>query len=83
MPVFPSRMCVTEAWAPNAERARALLGSRDVEVVPVRKDEPLPLPGETFDGRWLGCRPELCGIGGRVDQTDRNPGHQPRGRQDA
>jgi hypothetical protein len=27
-PVLPERMCVTEAWPPNAQRARELLGPR-------------------------------------------------------
>lgn len=49
MPAFPARMCVTEAWPPNAERARALLGPRGVEVVPVAAGEPLPFPDQTFE----------------------------------
>ena len=46
--VLPPRMVVTEGWAPNAERARALLGPRGVEVVE-SADGPLPFPGSTFE----------------------------------
>ena len=49
MPAFPPRMCVTEGWAPNAERARGLLGPRGVEVVEVGQGEPLPFPDATFE----------------------------------
>jgi len=48
-PVLPPRMVATEAWAPNAERARRLLGPRGVEVVATRPGAPFPLPGETFE----------------------------------
>lgn len=46
--VLPPRMIVTEGWAPNAARARGLLGPRGVEVVEAA-DEPLPFPDGTFD----------------------------------
>ncbi|XBB70219.1 class I SAM-dependent methyltransferase [Nocardioides sp. WV_118_6] len=48
-PVLPPRMVVTEGWAPNAERARARLGPRGVEVVEVAPGAPLPLPDGSFD----------------------------------
>lgn len=48
-PIFPRRMCVTEAWPPNVGKARALLGSRGVEVVQVAAGEPLPFPDGSFD----------------------------------
>lgn len=47
-PILPARMCVTETWAPNAERARDLLGSRDVEVYQADGDN-LPFPDASFD----------------------------------
>jgi SAM-dependent methyltransferase len=49
MPVLPARMAATEGWAPNAERARRLLGPRGVEVVQARPGEPLPFGGDAFD----------------------------------
>ncbi|MEU4620813.1 methyltransferase domain-containing protein [Actinoplanes sp. NPDC023801] len=49
MPVLPPRMAVTEGWAPNAERARRLLGPRGVEVVPARPGEPLPFEDGAFE----------------------------------
>lgn len=48
-PVLPPRMVVTEGWAPNAERARARLGPRGVEVLEVAPGAPLPLPDGSFD----------------------------------
>ncbi len=47
-PTFPSRMAVTEAWPPNAGRARALLGPRGVQVVETVQDAPLPFPDGSF-----------------------------------
>lgn len=47
--ILPPRMCVTEAWAPNAARARALLGPRGVEVVVPAEEGVLPFADETFD----------------------------------
>lgn len=41
-PVLPSRMVVTEAWPPNAERARARLGPRGVRVVASTRGLPTP-----------------------------------------
>jgi SAM-dependent methyltransferase len=49
MPALPSRMCVTESWAPNAHRAADLLTPRGIEVVPTRAGDPLPFPEGTFD----------------------------------
>lgn len=48
-PVLPPRTVATEGWAPNAERARALLGPRGVQVLDAAPGEPLPLPGGTFE----------------------------------
>ena len=48
-PKLPPRMCVTEAWPPNAQRARELLGHRGVEVVDTSPGGPLPFPDESFD----------------------------------
>jgi SAM-dependent methyltransferase len=47
--ILPERMCVTEAWPPNAERARQLLGPRGVEVYEVSEDGVLPFPDQTFE----------------------------------
>lgn len=46
---LPGRMVVTEGWAPNADRARALLGPHGVEVVGSAPGEPLPFPDASFD----------------------------------
>ncbi|WGX98386.1 class I SAM-dependent methyltransferase [Nocardioides sp. L-11A] len=48
-PVLPGRMVVTEGWAPNAERARRLLGPRGAEVVEVSGGRPLPFPDASFE----------------------------------
>lgn len=47
-PVLPQRMTVTEAWEPNVERARALLGPRGVQVVSNNGDV-LPFPDQSFE----------------------------------
>jgi SAM-dependent methyltransferase len=49
VPDLPERMVVTEGWAPNAARARELLGPRGVEVVEVPQGDALPFPDGTFD----------------------------------
>jgi SAM-dependent methyltransferase len=49
MPVLPARMAVTEGWAPNAGRARRLLGPRGVEVVESGPGEPLPFGDGEFE----------------------------------
>ena len=49
VPELPARMVVTEGWAPNAARARELLGPRGVEVVEVPQGRALPFPDGTFD----------------------------------
>jgi SAM-dependent methyltransferase len=49
MPGLPPRMVVTEGWPPNAERARSLLASRGVEVVPSEPGRPLPFADGTFE----------------------------------
>jgi len=48
-PSYPARMCATESWPPNLERARRLLSSRGVQVVPAAAGGPLPFPDATFD----------------------------------
>ncbi len=48
-PNLPLRMVVTEAWPPNARRARELLEPRGVQVIDTVDDAPLPLPDESFD----------------------------------
>jgi len=47
-PALPDRMCVTEAWSPNARRAQRLLGPRGVTVVEADADR-LPFADRTFD----------------------------------
>jgi SAM-dependent methyltransferase len=47
--ILPPRMVATEAWPPNAQRARELLGPRGVEVVETVADTPLPFPDESFE----------------------------------
>jgi SAM-dependent methyltransferase len=46
---LPERMCVTEAWPPNAQRARERLGPRGVEVHETEQGAPLPFPDESFE----------------------------------
>lgn len=48
-PKLPPRMVVTEAWPPNARRARELLAGRGVEVVETVAGAPLPFAGESFE----------------------------------
>lgn len=47
-PVLPPTMVVTEGWAPNAERARQLLGPRGVQVVDT-DGGPLPFADGSFE----------------------------------
>lgn len=47
--VLPPRMCVTEAWPPNARRARELLGPRGVEAHETEPGAPLPFADSSFD----------------------------------
>lgn len=48
--VLPQEMIVTEAWPPNAERARKTLGARGVTVIEVDAgDGALPFDDATFD----------------------------------
>jgi hypothetical protein len=49
IPALPARMCATESWPPNLERARKMLGPRGVEVVRSGEGEPLPFPDASFD----------------------------------
>ncbi len=46
---FPPRMVATEAWPPNAQQARELLGPRGVQVIQTVQDAPLPLSDESFE----------------------------------
>ena len=48
-PRFPPRMVVTEAWPPNAQRARELLGPRGVQVIETLEGASLPVPSESFE----------------------------------
>jgi SAM-dependent methyltransferase len=48
-PALPERMCVTEAWKPNAARARQSLDSRGVQVHDTSETKGLPFPDESFD----------------------------------
>lgn len=47
-PTLPRRMAVSEAWPPNAARARALLGPRGVKVVEADSGS-LPFPDASFE----------------------------------
>jgi SAM-dependent methyltransferase len=47
--VLPARMVVTEGWPPNAQRARATLGPRGVEVVETPQGGPLPFADGSFE----------------------------------
>jgi SAM-dependent methyltransferase len=49
VPVFPPRMCATEGWAPNRERARRLLSPRGVQVVAASPEQLLPFADASFD----------------------------------
>ena len=46
---LPTRMCVTESWPPNAERAREVLQPRGVEVHETQAGDSLPFPDASFD----------------------------------
>ncbi len=48
-PILPSRMVATEAWPPNAQRARQLIGSRGAQVIETVESAPLPFPDESFE----------------------------------
>lgn len=48
MPTLPPTMVATEAWPPNAEKARRLIGPRGVRVVENDDGAPLPLPDGGF-----------------------------------
>lgn len=54
-PVLPPTMVATEAWPPNAERARRLLGPRGVRVV--EHDDGARLPVPAMHGPRDGRRP--------------------------
>ncbi len=47
-PRFPPRMVATEAWPPNAQRARELLGPRGVQVIETVEGAPLPVEDGSF-----------------------------------
>jgi SAM-dependent methyltransferase len=49
IPQLAARTVVTEGWAPNAARARELLGPRGVTVVEVPQGAPLPFADGEFD----------------------------------
>jgi SAM-dependent methyltransferase len=46
---LPPRICVTESWPPNTERAREVLQPRGVEVHETRVGDSLPFPDASFD----------------------------------
>ncbi len=47
--LFPPRMVAAEAWPPNAQRARELLGPRGVQVIETVEGAPLPFPDKSFE----------------------------------
>ncbi|NHZ41697.1 class I SAM-dependent methyltransferase [Massilia aquatica] len=47
-PHFPPRMYATEAWGPNAHKARARLGARGVQVVETAAGAALPFADASF-----------------------------------
>jgi SAM-dependent methyltransferase len=47
--VLPAHMVATESWAPNAQRARELLGPRGVRVVETVPGNALPFPAGSFE----------------------------------
>ena len=49
MPTLPPLMFATEAWPPNAARARALLAPRGVRVVETETGAPLPFDDASFE----------------------------------
>lgn len=50
VPRFPPRMCATEAWPPNARKAREHLGARGVQVVETTAaDSVLPFADASFE----------------------------------
>ncbi|HEY3926647.1 MAG TPA: class I SAM-dependent methyltransferase [Acidothermaceae bacterium] len=49
MPHLPNSMVVTEAWAPNVERAQRTLSPRGVRVVAVKQGAELPFPDSSFE----------------------------------
>lgn len=48
-PTLPASMVATEAWPPNAQRARELIGSRGAQVIETIEGAPLPLPDQSFE----------------------------------
>ncbi|MDN5893773.1 MAG: class I SAM-dependent methyltransferase [Nocardioides sp.] len=46
---FPQKMVATEAWPPNARRARELLGPRGVQIIETVEGSPLPFADESFE----------------------------------
>lgn len=49
MPRLPPLTCATEAWPPNAHRARERLGALGVQVVEILNDAPLPFADASFE----------------------------------
>lgn len=49
VPQLPASMSVTEAWPPNAARARELLGPRGVQVLETAPGGPVPLPDRSVE----------------------------------
>lgn len=48
-PFFPPKMFATEAWPPNAQKARERLGARGVQVVETTNDSNLPFADASFE----------------------------------
>ncbi|WP_198969646.1 class I SAM-dependent methyltransferase [Xylophilus sp. ASV27] len=48
-PRFPPVICATEAWPPNAQKARARLGARGVQVVETAAGAALPFADASFE----------------------------------
>lgn len=49
VPELPVRMCVTESWPPNAQRAKELLAPRGVDVLETVQGAPLPFHQGVFE----------------------------------
>lgn len=48
-PTLPPTMIATEAWSPNAQRARELIGPRGAQVIETTENAPLPFQDQSFE----------------------------------